>query len=455
MKLSKDHKKLMVVAFFSTFICFFNQTTVNPALPTIIADFGITASTAQWLLSGYLMIMALMIPINAFLVERYSIKSICIFAMGIYTVGCVLTGLGLDFYVTLLGRLFQGAGHGILMPTCMAVMLYVFPIEKRGMILGFFGLLIGFAPILGPTFSGIMVDNVSWHYIYFTVGFFAAICLAGCIFIMPNENLTEVNKSKLDPLSLITSSLGFGLVLYGCAEIGANGFTIIAFATIGAGGLIVAYFFYRQTKIDNPMLEVSVFRSKKFGFSIIVMCICQLAFMGAIVLFPFLIQDVLGYSPTISGLVMIPSSIVMGAMSPLTGKLFDKYGIRWLGLIGMAFLTIAGFCLSCLTEQSPLYMLIIFLCVRNFGASFVLSNVNTWGINDLPTELLAHGNAVSGTFRQIAMSFGAAISTSVYTFVANSLPGGIADPSAGIVGINASFAYQAVLCLIGFVICIF
>lgn len=107
------------------------------------------------------MIMAIMIPINAFLVERYSIKSICTFAMGIYTVGCVLTGLGLDFTCTLIGRLCQGAGHGILMPTCMAVMLYAFPIEKRGMILGFFGLLIGFAPILGPTFSGIMVDNVS------------------------------------------------------------------------------------------------------------------------------------------------------------------------------------------------------------------------------------------------------------------------------------------------------
>lgn len=310
----------MIVAFLSTFICFFNQTTVNPALPTIIADFGITASTAQWLLSGYLMIMAIMIPINAFLVERYSIKSICIFAMGIYTVGCALTGLGLNFYVTLLGRIFQGAGHGILMPTCMAVMLFIFPIEKRGMILGFFGLLIGFAPILGPTFSGIMVDNVSWHYVYFSVGVFSLFCLLGCIFAMPKLNLTEVHTSKLDAISLITSTVGFGLVLFGCAEIGANGFTPVAFGTIIVGGLIVAYFFWRQTRIDHPMLETKVFRSKKFSISIIVMCICQLAFMGAIVLFPFLIQDVLGYSPTISGLVMIPSSIVMGVMSPVTGR---------------------------------------------------------------------------------------------------------------------------------------
>lgn len=125
------------------------------------------------------------------------------------------------------------------------------------------------------------------------------------------------------------------------------------------------------------MLEVKVFKSKKFSFCIVILCICQLAFMGALVLFPFLIQDVLGQSPTVSGLVMIPSSIVMGIMSPVTGRLFDKYGIRWLGMFGMAMLTIAGFCLSNLTEWSPIWLLICFLCMRNFGASFVLSNINT------------------------------------------------------------------------------
>lgn len=199
----------------------------------------------------------------------------------------------------------------------------------------------------------------------------------GCIFAMPKLHLTKVRTSKLDPLSLITSTIGFGLVLFSCAEIGANGFTMLALITFAIGGIIVAYFFFRQTKIEHPMLEVKVFRSRKFSIAIIVLCICQLAFMGAIVLFPFLIQDVLGYSPTVSGLVMIPSSIVMGVMSPVTGRWFDKHDIRWLGMIGMFLLTVAGFCLSNLTEWSPIWLLICFLCIRNFGASFVLSNINT------------------------------------------------------------------------------
>lgn len=454
MKITKDQRRLIIVAFFSTFVCFFNQTTINPALPTIISDFGIGASTAQWLLSGYLMIMAIMIPINAFIVERYSIKSICVFAMGIYTAGCVLTGMGINFYLTFIGRLCQGAGHGILMPTCMAVMLYIFPMEKRGSILGLYGLLIGFAPILGPTYSGIIVDNISWHFVYYGIAILAGLCLVGCIFFMPKMNLTDVNESKLDMLSLITSTLGFGLLLFSCSEFGAVGINLVSILSFVFGGIIVAYFFYRQTHIENPMLEVKVFKSKNFTLSIIVLCVCQLAFMGAIVLFPFLIQDVLGQSPTVSGLVMIPSSVIMGLMSPITGRLFDKYGIKWLSIIGMAVLTIAGVCLSTLTEASPIYMLIIFLCSRNFGASFVLMNINTWGINSLPVDLLPHGNAVASTFRQIAMSFGAAISTSVYAAVASQLPGGISNPAAGIVGINCSFAYQAVLCFIGLIICI-
>lgn len=451
---SKKDKPLIIVIFFSTFICFFNQTTVNPALPTIIADFSIDASTAQWLLSGYLMIMAIVIPINAFLLDRFSVKALCSFSMVLYTLGCFITGSGINFYLTFCGRLLQGAGHGILMPTCMAVLLYASPVEKRGSILGLYGLLIGFAPILGPTYSGIVVDNLSWQFVYYGVGIFAFLCTLGCIFFMPKTNISNMQATGLDPLSIITSTLGLFLILYGCSNIGAQGFNFLAILCMVVGILIIVFFVRRQLKIENPMLEFRVFESKKFKYSIFVLLICQLAFMGAIVMFPFLIQDVLGYSPTVSGLAMIPPAIVMGLMSPITGKLFDKYGIRIIAPLGMAFLAIAGFFLSSLTEYSPIYLLIIFLCVRNFGASFVLMNINTWGINDLPSELLSHGNAVSTTFRQVAMSFASAISTSVYTLVSNFQPGGIADPSASIVGINASFAYQAVLCVIGFVICI-
>lgn len=272
--------------------------------------------------------MAIMIPINAFLIERYSIRAICSFAMGVYFVGCVLTGLGLNFEFTLIGRILQGTGHGILMPTCMAIMLYVFPIEKRGTVLGFFGLLVGFAPVLGPTYSGIVVDNISWHFVYYGIAVLALICFLGCIFMMPKTHLTEINKNKLDIISLITSSIGFGFVLLACSEVGANGFSLFALISFVVGAIIVAYFFIRQTKIDNPMLEPSVFRSKKFSISVVITAIVQLVFMGAIVMFPFLIQDVLGYSPTVSGLAMIPPAIVMGIMQPLTGRWFDKHGIR-------------------------------------------------------------------------------------------------------------------------------
>lgn len=452
--ITKEQRNLIIIAFFGTFVCFFNQTTINPAYPTIMKDFGINASDAQWLLSGYLMIMAIVVPINAFLIEKFCIKKICSFALGIYTAGCIITGLGINFPLTFVGRIFQGIGHGVLMPTTMAAMLYIYPVERRGVALGIYGLLIGFAPVFGPFYSGIVVDCLGWHFVYYGVGIFAFLCFIACILKMPKINLTAHSNKKLDVISIITSTLGLALVLYSCAAIGVDGFTVTAISVVIFGIIVLAFFVWRQSKIDNPMLKISVFKYRNFGVSMVVLSICQLAFMGAVVLFPFLIQNVLGNTPTMSGLVMIPSALVMGFMSPVTGKLFDKYGIRFIAPFGMAVLTIAGLCLSSLTEYSPIWLLIIFLCARNFGASFVLMNINTWGINSLPEKLIPHANAMSSTIRLVAMSFGSAISTSVYTLVANNMPGGIDVPSAGIVGINASFGYQSILCLLGFILCL-
>lgn len=352
--LPKKYRKLILVAFFGTFICFFNQTTINPALPTIMRDFNITASTAQWLLSGYLMVMAIVVPLNAYLIERFDVKKIYTAALSIYLLGCIITGLGINYYLTLAGRVMQGMGHGIIMPTSMATMLYIFPKEKRGIVLGVYGLLIGFAPILGPSYSGIVVDNLSWHFVYFGVAILALLGLLGSIILVPKLRVADTNNSKLDALSIITSTLGLGLVLFSCSEVGSLGFTPLAFTAFFIGLAIIVYFIWRQLHIPNPMLEVRVFKYKNFTVGMILLSFVQLAFMGAVVLFPFLIQNVLGESPTVAGLVMVPSAIVTGLMSPITGRLFDNHGLRYLGIIGLSVLTIAGLCLSILTETSPI-----------------------------------------------------------------------------------------------------
>ena len=311
------------------------------------------------------------------MIERFSIKKICIFAMGIYTIGCIITALGINFPLTLLGRIFQGIGHGILMPTSMAATLYIFPISKRGMILGVYGLLLGFAPVFGPTYSGIMCDAFGWRSCFYGIAVFAFLCFIGCSIFLPKKTITDELTSKVDPLSLILSTVGVGLILYGCAEIGSNGFNMIAIMTISIGVLVSVFFVIYQIKIEQPMLEMSVFKYRNFSISVVVLVICQIAFMGAIVMFPFLIQSVLGYTPTISGLVLMPAAFVTGVLSPFTGKLFDKYGIRVLSMLGMALLAIAGFCLSSLTLETPIFILIIYLCIRNVGAACVLMNINT------------------------------------------------------------------------------
>lgn len=453
-KLDRKQKIVVAIMFLSAFICFFNQTTVNVAYPTIMRQFNIDASIAQWLLSGYLMTVALVVPLNAFLIEKFNLKKLIIIAISIYLLGCILATTSISFYILFFGRILQACGHGIIMPTSMAVLLYIFPVEKRGSMLGFYGLLLGFAPMLGPTFSGFIVDNLGWHYIFIFIGIYVLILIIITSIFMPNYKIPTEKAQKLDIPSLLLSICGLGLILYGCASIGTYGFSIYEIIEIVIGAGIITIFIIRQIKIDNPMLNVKVFKYKNYSVGMFIMALVQLAFMGAVVLFPILIQNVLGYSPTIAGLVLIPSDIIMGLMSPITGKLFDKYGIKILAPVGLLILSCAGLCLSTINAASPIWLLIMFVCIRNLGCSFVMMNINTWGINSLPKNLLPHGNALASTIRFMSMSFASSISTTVYTCVANSYPGGVSDIYAGVQGINASFMYQSVLSIIALIVCL-
>ncbi|MDO5329161.1 MAG: DHA2 family efflux MFS transporter permease subunit [Coriobacteriia bacterium] len=450
--ISRENWHLVIIVFCSTFVAFFNQTTVNPALPSIMHDFSVNAPTAQWLFSGYTLALAIVIPVNAHLLEKYSVKRIIICALCIYSVGCFLTGLGDNFALVLIGRLIQGCGNGLLMPTTMAVCFYVFPKERRGIALGVYGLLIGFAPILGPAVSGFVVDNFTWHWIYIGVGFCVIICLIAAIVLLSHKHIAEENTKKFDYVSLVTSLLGFGSLLFGFSEIGKNGFSVISVIPICIGIVIVAYFIYRQLHIDNPMLRITILKNKKYSVAIVVFMIVQASVIGAIVLFPLLIQNVLGYSATESGLAMIPSAIVMGIMGPITGNILDKRGIRGMAISGLVILVISSLLLSCLSLQSTLFILIVYLCIRNLGSSFVIMNINTWGINALDSKDIPHASAISNTARMVAVSFGTAISTSTYSMISYVLSDNADIATAGVYGIDSAFALQGLFCVIALVL---
>ena len=441
---------MLAVLVFGTFVTVLNQPVVAPALPSVMAEMSVDASTAQWLTTGFTLVNAIMIPITAFLTDRFTTKRLFLVSMVIFTAGSALAGWGPSFAVLLLGRLVQAAGAGILMPLVMTVLMWTFPVDKRGTAMGLFGIVIAFGPAIGPTVAGVIIDRYTWHDMFYIITVLSAIVVLIGVFVLQKGG--DTNKDvTLDVPSVILSSVGFGGLLYGLSTIGSYGLRADAIAGTLVGVVALVFFFRRQLKMEHPMLQVRVLQNRKFLIATIIGMLVQGALLAAGILVPIYLQSLMGYSATVSGLVLLPGAIIMGAMGPIAGRLFDKHGPRVLSIIGMGVLTVTTFCFAFLGTETGLITLTILYTVRLFSLSLVNMPITTWGMNALDNELVNHGTSVNNTFRQVAGSLGTAIIVSASTIATNASSRVMTPTQASIFGIDVAFALAGVLCLIGFI----
>ncbi len=301
MGLTRKQKMMLVVLVFGSFITILNQTLVTPALPAIMMETGVDAAAAQWLTTGFTLVNAIMIPITAFLQDRFSTRKLFIASMALFTLGSLLAGLGRTFAMLLAGRLVQAAGAGILMPMTMTVLMIMFPVDKRGSAMGLFGLVIAFAPAIGPTVAGLIVDQANWHIMFFGITALSALVIVSALFLMEDRAAANKGDAVLDPLSVVLSTLGFGCLLYGFSAFGSSGATPASIATVAIGIVGVVWFFIRQTKLDKPMLRVTVLKNRRFLVGTIIGMLVQGGLLAAGILMPIYIQTLMGYSATVSG----------------------------------------------------------------------------------------------------------------------------------------------------------
>ena len=453
MGLSRKQIMMLGVLMFGTFVTVLNQTVVTPALPSVMTEMSVDAATAQWLTTGFTLVNAIMIPITAYLTDRYSTRNLFIVAMGIFTAGSLLAGWGPSFPVLLGGRLLQAAGAGILMPMVMTVLMLTFPIDKRGSAMGIFGVVIAFAPAIGPTVAGIIIDNASWHDMFFIIAGLSALVIVLSLFVLARTPAPD-KQTTLDKPSVILSSLGFGCLLYGFSVIGSYGISIQAAiaSVVGIGSLIL--FFRRQLKMEHPMLQVRVLTNRKFLIGTIIGMVVQASLLAAGILLPIYLQSLLGYSATVSGLVILPGAIVMGAMGPIAGRLFDKHGPRVLSLVGLSLLTLTTVAMAFLGDNTGVVYLTILYTIRLFSLSLVNMPITTWAMNALDNSLINHGTSVNNTFRQVAGSLGTAVLVSVMTIATNVGSDSMDNVHASIFGIDLAFGVAGFLCAVGLVLTI-
>lgn len=418
MDMKQMHEKppygMIAILFIGAFVAFLNNTLLNVALPTIMDEFSVKPSVVQWLTTGYMLVNGILIPASAFFVQKFTNRKLFITAMSLFTVGTLLAMLAPSFGVLVAARMIQASGSAMMMPLLMNIMLVAFPIERRGTAMGVFGLVMITAPAIGPTLSGWIVEHYTWRTLFGIILPFAILTLVYAFFKL--RNITPNRDMKLDFLSLVLSSIGFGGLLYGFSSAGDMGWgDPLVYGTIIAGAVGLVLFIVRQLLMDDPMLDFRIYKYPMFALSSAISIVLSIAMFSGMILTPLYVQTIREISPFHSGILMLPGAIVMGIMSPITGRLFDKYGPKMLAIVGLVITTVSTYYLSKLGMDSGYYYIMFIYTIRMFGISMVMMPVMTNGLNQLPMVSNPHGTAMNNTLQQVSGAIGSAVLLTIMT----------------------------------------
>ncbi|MYL35625.1 DHA2 family efflux MFS transporter permease subunit [Pontibacillus yanchengensis] len=407
---------VMVSLIIGAFFAILNETLLNIALTTLMEQFSISAPTVQWMATGFMLVMGIMTPISAVLLQSFTTRKMFIGTMTVFTIGTSICAIAPSFSILLTGRLLQAVGTGLLIPIIFNTFLLLFPPERRGSVMGTVGLVIMFAPAIGPTLSGIIVEHLGWRYLFITVIPFALFSIAfGYKFL---KNVGEVTKPKIDVFSILLSTLGFGGIVLGfsLAGEGEAGFlTPKVYLLIITGIVSLIFFTLRQLKLPEPLLDVRVFKYPMFTLAVSLFLIIIMTMFSSEIILPMYMQGPLEIKAATAGLVLLPGALLNGLMSPVMGKLFDRFGPRKLMIPATFTLSIIMFALSRIGMDTPLWYIIVCYLFLMLSISAVMMPAQTNGLNQLPKSLYPHGTAIMNTLQPVAGAMGVAVFIGIMT----------------------------------------
>lgn len=405
---------MIAVLFVGAFVAFLNNTLLNVALPSIMAAFDIEDySTVQWLATGYMLVSGVLVPASAYLITKFRTRPLFILSMSIFVIGTALASFAPSFGFLLAGRMIQAAGAATMAPILMNVMLISFPVEKRGQAMGMFGLVMVLAPAIGPTLSGWIVEHYDWSVLFKMILPIAVLSLLLAVWKL--EDVLPNRDAKIDILSIGLSTIGFGGLLYGFSTASSAGWSAIeVWGTITVGAIGLAWFIIRQFRLEQPLLDLRIYTYPSYALASVVSMVLSVAMFSGMILTPAYVQNVRGIEPFEAGLMMLPGAIVMGIMSPITGKLFDQFGPRILAVIGLTITTLATIGLGYLEVDSSYLFIISIYTIRMLGISMVMMPIMTNGLNALPNRLNPHGTAMNNTAQQVAGAIGTAVLVTIF-----------------------------------------
>ncbi len=436
----------------SAFVVILNETLMGVAIPTLIESLGITASLAQWLTTAFMLTLAVIIPITGFLLQRFQTRPMYLLAMSLFTLGTVIGAVAPGFEVLLLGRIVQASGTAIIFPLLFTTVFALVAPERRGRVVGTISTVIAVAPALGPSVSGLILSIADWRWLFITM-----IPIAVAALILGAVRMVDVGEhrpGRLDVLSVLLSIPGFGGLVYGLAEFGEAGrqpaeqaatTTTTAGIALAIGLVSLALFVWRQIvlqRTDGALLDLRTFAQRQFAVSIAIVTIASMALFGAIILIPLFVQDVIGASALLSGLIILPGALLQGLLAPWIGRRYDAVGPMSLVIPGSILLSGSLWGMSMFTAATPLWLIAIVNIGVSMGLALLFTPLLTNGLSALTPQLNSHGSAIVGTVQQVAGAAGIALFISIAAAFGG---GGAEEASVTAEGVRAAFTVGAII----------
>ncbi|MBU5442477.1 MDR family MFS transporter [Paenibacillus sp. MSJ-34] len=463
MNISENIKRgpIMFALIVGTFVAALNETLMGNALPELMKSFGVSAATVQWLATAYMLVVGVLVPVTAVLQQWFTTRQMFLSAMSMFFVGTVISAVAPEFGMLLAGRIIQAIGTGMLLPLTINTIMAIYPPEKRGGAMGMFGLVVMFAPAIGPTVSGLIVDGLSWRWLFYLVMPLALLSIIVGAAVL--KNVSDVTKPRVDLLSIGLSTIGFGGIVYGFSKAGEQGWSEpLVIWTIAAGGIALALFVWRQLLLTEPVMDLRAFRYPTFALVAALLFVLLMTFFSSAIMLPMFMQGVLMITAFKSGLILLPGGVANGLMAPISGKLFDKFGPRVLVIPGLVIVVVSLWLFTRFDEATTTGFLVAVHIALMIGIALVMMPAQTAGLNQLPRHLHPHGTAILNTLQQVSGAIGTALYISIMSggqkqyLSGSSVPQSPAELAKALaVGINNAFWVGVFIALAALVLGLF
>ncbi|KAB2334573.1 multidrug efflux MFS transporter [Cytobacillus depressus] len=438
------------------FVGLFSETALNIALGQLSQIFQVDPTTIQWLATGYFLTLGILIPVTGILMQKFTTRQMFMTSVLLTIIGTALAATASTFGMLLTGRIIQAAGLAINLPLTQNVIFAIYPPHKRGGAMGVMGLVMLAGPALGPTIAGLILDTLSWNWIFWVQVPFLLFSLIFGLKYLPNVN--EIRKVSIDVFSVILSTIGFGGIVYGFSVSGVNGWTSsTVLGSIIIGLVAVILFAARQMKMETPMMNLRAFKYPMFVLGVFMSFITFFNMLSMLVILPMYMQMALLIAAFTTGLILLPGSLLNCILAPTIGRLFDKYGPKAVITPGTILVAVSYAIFTQFGTETSLWMIVLTFIVMMLGIGAVLASTQTNTLNSLPKQYYPDGIAITQTIQQVAGAVGIAVmvsllsakQTSYLAIAANELP------QSAVAGSSFVFTIGLVLAVINLVLSLF